>query len=155
MQSTPSSSPSPPTEQNSDNKLTIIVAVVGSFGGSILLSLGVFLIYKYKRNKDKQDPAVIPTPGNFYNPKQDSLTNHQPMTVPAPVGSLTDHKPIEILVNNDKNNNHMQETIPITDRGFSSQSFDELKNELRSAKQEIQDLREMILQNNRQAPNNN
>jgi len=163
----PSPSPSPSltkdNPQTSDNKSTVIAAVVGSLVGSAILSLGGFLLYRHTRNKKKQDP-VIPTPGDYRNPERETLTNHQPMIIPTPVinnnnynqgqqGSLTDHEPIKV-VNNDKNN-HGREAVPITDEKSSSQGLDELKDELKSAKQEIQDLRQMILQNNKQASNSN
>ena len=119
-------------QQPDNNKIVIIGAVIGSLVGGILLSFGGFFLYKRNKNRRNQNNA-LPIPGNvnYYNPGQEGLANYNydPTIVPAPVI-------------NDKYN-HGQEAFPINNER-SSQSINEFKRE-------IQDLKQMVLQNNRQA----
>src|SRR6266542_5650286 len=100
------------------NKTAIIGAVIGSlFGGILLLSFGGFFLYKWNKNRQKQEDST-PIPRN-----KDNIYNHgQEIVQPSNV-------PTSEVIN--ESYNHGQESIPIAN--------DE-KLLLQELKQEIQDL---------------
>ena len=64
----PSSSPlspsSLPSSEISSNNIPVMIgAIVGSLVGGSLLTIGIFFLYKWNKNKQRQKNA-IPTPGN-------------------------------------------------------------------------------------------
>ena len=141
-------SPASPTSsetssaQQSDKLLNIpaiIGIVIGSVIGGALLSFGGFFLYRKRntRNIRQNQNNILQIPGNENYYKEANPIANERFSVPIVV---------------DDKYNHGQEAVPVADERFLPQSVNELKNEL---KQEIQDLRHMILQNNGQASSNN
>ncbi|RIA96731.1 hypothetical protein C1645_814914 [Glomus cerebriforme] len=139
LTSSPTNSPTLPQPTQSNKSLPMIGAILGSLFGGILFSFGCFFLYKWNKNKQKD---VIPPHYDLYNqdemiiPKEINIhdfdaTNHEPM-IPAPVITNRNYNNAQVVNNNER---------------VSSQDLDDLKNVFR---QEIQNLRQEILQNNRQ-----
>lgn len=112
-------------------------AIIGSLiGGATLSSVGFFL-YRWNKNRQKRDNNNQEEK-NTYNhgqeieqiPKNEYITNHEPISAPD-----------SIITNC---SNHGQESIPIVDDNRLT---------LHELKQEIQDLRQIIIQSNKQSTN--
>jgi len=120
----------------------MIGAVIGSLFGGALLSFGGSFLYRWNKNRQKQNDT-IPIPGsennNDYNqvernigqkivrpPRNEYTTNHEPINAPTPVINKSYY-------------NHGRESIPIAN------------DSLQEIKQEIQELRQIILQSNEQS----
>ncbi|GBC10142.1 hypothetical protein RclHR1_09380002 [Rhizophagus clarus] len=105
---------------------TVIGAVIGSFFGGALLSFGGFYLYKNRRRNDN-------------NQVEREIYNYgQEIVQPSRNEHIVINEPPVSVVN--KSYNHAQELIPIA-------------NNVHELQQEIQDLRQIILQNNRQSTN--
>ena len=146
--STLSTSPSNISQQ--PNNLTLSVAsvtgaIVGALFGGILISFACFFLYRWNKNRQKQKDT-LPIPGsennNDYNKVERNIYNHgQEIVQPPRNGYTTNHEPISVPtpVINKSYYNHGQESIPIAN------------DSLQEIKQEIQDLRQIILQSNEQS----
>ncbi|CAB5390363.1 galactose oxidase [Rhizophagus irregularis] len=113
-------------------------AIIGSLiGGATLSSVG-FLLYIWNKNRQKSDNNNNQEEKYIYNhgreieqiPKNEYITNHEPISAP------------DSIINNCSN--HGQESIPIVDDNRLT---------LHELKQEIQDLRQIITQSNKQSTN--
>jgi hypothetical protein len=52
----------------------LIGATIGSIIGGVLLSFGIFFLYKW--NKKRKNPNFLPTPGTYNNYNQDERNIH-------------------------------------------------------------------------------
>ncbi|EXX51069.1 uncharacterized protein OCT59_002184 [Rhizophagus irregularis] len=112
-------------------------AIIGSLiGGATLSSVG-FLSYRWNKNRQKSNNNNNQEEKNTYNHgreieqiQNEFITNHEPISTP------------DSIINNCSN--HGQESIPIVDDNRLT---------LHELKQEIQDLRQIIIQSNKQSTN--
>ncbi|RIA84168.1 hypothetical protein C1645_742533 [Glomus cerebriforme] len=135
----------------------MIVVILGSLLGGTLFSFGCFFLYKWNKNKQKQKDVIhydiynqdmTSAERNIHNYEQEINNNNQEIIIIPRNENTTNHEPIipAPVINN--NYNHRQEGFPITNNErYSSQDLNNLKNMF---KQEIQNLKQEILQSNGQ-----
>ncbi|RIA87850.1 hypothetical protein C1645_827215 [Glomus cerebriforme] len=90
------------TSSSSSNSSNNTGAIVGSLFGGILFSFGVYLLYKWNKNKKKQkdegygqEERTISTTKNIHNYVNNNYNNHEITQVPIN-GNSTNNKPIII-----------------------------------------------------------
>ncbi|CAB4444258.1 unnamed protein product [Rhizophagus irregularis] len=135
--STSPSTISPSIIVQSQSASSMTGAIIGSLiGGATLSSVG-FLLYRWNKNRQKSDNNNNQEEKNTYNHRREIeqiqnefITNHEPISTP------------DSIINNCSN--HGQESIPIVDDNRLT---------LHELKQEIQDLRQIIIQSNKQSTN--
>ncbi|GES94809.1 hypothetical protein GLOIN_2v1761507 [Rhizophagus clarus] len=123
ISSIPSSATSPTT--------TVVGAIIGTLFGAALLSFGGFYLYKSKRRDDNNQVG------------RNIDTHGQEIIQPTSNEYITINEPIRIPASAiNKNYNHAQELIPIANNERLT---------LHGLQQEIQDLKQIILQNGKQS----
>jgi hypothetical protein len=124
----------------------MIGAIAGSLFGVALLSFAGFCFYRWNKNKHKS---------RYEHSENLSTTNHQPKMVQSTKNEyITNHQPKNVQsTKNEYATNHQPRPASGTNKSGqkSSTTANDENISLRELQQEIQDLRQIIIQSNIQS----
>jgi hypothetical protein len=148
-----SSIPSQSTATSS-SQTVMIGAIVGSLFGGALLSFAGFCFYKWNKNNHRNRYEYENSEHDHGHeivqlPKNGSSTNHQPQSTQNEY--TTNHQPKKVKsTKNEYATNHQPIPASVTNKnGRKSSTTANDDSVLRELQQEIQDLKQIIIQTNR------